>query len=803
MLLNYLKTTANDVRRHRLISLINVLGLAIGLAACLLMYAYARNELGFDDLHTKADNIYRLNEVQTFTGTAPQHVALSMYPMGPALQEMFPEIVDFVRLIPRESVPFTIDDELRSIRKIYAVDTGFFDIFDFPLLYGNAEEAFTSPNSIVLSASTARAMFGAEEAIGRTLSLPGQTSNSDGGITQLEVTGILQDVTPQSHLQFDALVPIASFGTQFETFQSTNWGSNFLNTYLLLEPGTDIEAMTTRFPEFLTQHMGERGTQFYELYLQPLSTIHLDSMHITHDYQNSNKSSRSYITIFLVLAAFVLAIAAINFMNLTSARLAVRLKEVGIRRSMGATKGQVMLQFLGESVLFAALAGLAALGLVSLALPVLNGIIDRDIGFNPLTQASSALALLGVVALTGICAGLYPAMLASSMSPFNALRQKLAGMGSAFSLQNGLVLIQFSLSVGMIIATLLVLRQLDYIQNRDIGLDNEHVVLLPMDNQIRSSFPAFKEQLLAIDGVQKVTASSQRLGNNLHQGGFGVQDGTGPVEGISPSNVAVELDFLDFYDIELLEGRDFSRDISTDLGSAYIINETMLRFLDWDGIEGKSIGRQGNMGSVIGLVRDFNFNSLHHEVQPLIIHPTANNFSEISVKVDAGSIEQAIAGIEDLWREFGSTTPFRYEFLDQHFDQLYRGDRQAGIIVSGISALTILIACLGLYGLTSLAMERRTKEIAIRKVVGASTGRILLLLNREFSLLILGAIVLVSPVVWYFINDWLNGFAYRIEIGVAVFLAGGLVAAGIGFVTVSSRVLYTAGEHPVGALRDE
>lgn len=345
---------------------------------------------------------------------------------------------------------------------------------------------------------------------------------------------------------------------------------------------------------------------------------------------------------------------------------------------------------------------------------------------------------------------------------------------------------------------------MSYIQNRDIGLNRDQVLLLPADNQLRSNFSTFKQELLSIPGVINVTASSQRLGNNLHQGGFQAQ-GDGPIVRISPSNVQVELDYLAFHEIELLDGRDFSRNIPTDLGQSFIVNEAMLRFLEWDDIAGKGMSCCGNeqMGEVIGLVKDFNFNSLHHEIQPLVIYATERGFSEISVKLDAASMAAVIPALERKWKESGTSLPFRYEFLDAHFDQLYRGDQQAGIIVGSISVLTIIIASLGLFGLTALTMEKRTKEIGIRKVLGAGVTDILILVNRQFSVLILCAFILATPAVWYFISRWLNGFAFRIDISPWVFAAGALAATLIALLTISSRVIQTTRDKPVNALRNE
>ncbi|MCB0838252.1 MAG: ABC transporter permease [Bacteroidetes bacterium] len=798
MLHNYFKVILRNLVKKKLFTFINVFGLAIGFVTCLLIYLYINNELNFDGFHQQKAQIYRLNEVQSFDGITPQKVALSMFPMGPTLKEEFPEIKTYTRFVSRGNVPINRGDQRIYLDKLYLVDSMLYDIFDFELKYGDKETALKDPNSILITEATAGKFFDQENPIGEQLFF-----NQDD-TTGLKITGVLYDIPAHSHLQFDGLISMGTMGAEGYERNMGNWGGNWLNTYLLLEEGTDIKNLESKFPAYVEKYMREGATEYYQLYLQPLTDIHLGSQEVTHDYQNYAKSDRAYIYIFSLLAIFVLIIAAINFMNLSTAISTSRAREVGVRKTIGANKAQIAGQFIGESVLFSVFAAFLAVLIAELCLPYLNNLIERDIQLDLISNWPLLLTILGIAGLVGIAAGLYPAFFISSFDPVKALKGEILLGRHRVSVQDFLVVVQFAISTGMVIGTTLVLQQLDFIQNKDLGLNKDQVMLLPMDRHVNENYEVFRQEIMQLAGVKDVTASSQRLGNNLHQWGLTVKADTAEIS-MAPSQVSVDFNFVSFYNIKLLEGREFSKEFASDQGSAFIINQSMAKKMGWDQPIGKGMKLSGNeeMGSVIGLVEDFNFNSLHHKIQPLAMSVQGWGFSEISVRMDAASLSQTIREIEAKWPTTGTDRPFEYEFLDEHYNELYKGDQQAAKIMTIIGVLTILIACLGLLGLATVSIEKRIKEIGIRKVLGASVTNLMVLLSLGITRLVLIAFVIAVPLSYYFMNEWLNGFAYRIEISPWVFVGAGVVSLLIALLTITYRTYKAVSSNPVESLRTE
>lgn len=801
MLSNYLKIILRNLRKHRLFGFINIFGLATGFAACLLIFLYIQNELAFDGFHENRDQIYRLNEIQTFDGTDLQKVSLSMFPMGPTMQEEYPEILNYCRFIARGNESLNYGDKQLYLDKIYMVDTSFFSMFDFRLKTGDEGSALAEPNSIVITEKTAERFFNTtEDAIGKEFRVPAGQDTFN-----LRITGILNNVPQQSHLQFDAIVSLSTMGSEAINQNMERWWNNWLNTYLLLEKNTDIKALEAKFPAYILDKLGEAGTRSYEIYLQPLMDIHLGSTDITHDYQNWHKSDRSYVYIFMILAVFVLIIAGINFMNLSTARSVTRSREVGIRKTIGANKREIAFQFLGESVFFSFLGMVLAILIAELSLPYLNNLIQRELTLNLFSDWKLFLLVLAATLGVGLMAGFYPAIFISSFKPVKALKNEIKVGKGKISLQDGLVVVQFAISTAMVIGTILILQQLNYIQNKDIGLNKEQVLLLPMDRKVNEQYDALKQEFKSLSGVVDVTASRQRLGNNFHQGGMRFKGDTSVIQ-MGPSQIGVDMNYISFHNIEILKGREFSEEYSNDRELGYVLNEAMVKKLGWDVDEavGKSMGgRDSVFGQVIGVAKDFHFNSLHHAVQPLVIYISQWGFSEISVKVDPKAMAGTIKTIEEKWRNTGTDMPFTYEFLDEHYDQLYNSDRQAAKVISIVAIITIIVACMGLFGLSTIAIEKRIKEIGIRKVLGASASGILVLIGKSFVKLILIAFVIASPLAFYFLDQWLGNFAYHTDIHWWIFVLAGLISLSIALMTVSYKALQAAKANPIESLRSE
>ncbi|MBB6327527.1 putative ABC transport system permease protein [Algoriphagus iocasae] len=802
MLKNYLKIAFRNIRKNKLFSFLNIAGLSIGMAVCIMIMLFVNYERGFDSIHTK--NIYRLDEVQNWEGmVAPQKVALSMYPMGPTLLEEFPEIMNFTRVRPGGELRFKDQEKEAMLTETMWADSSFFQIFDFKLVEGNRATALTEPYSIVLTEKSAEKIFGETSPMGKSLTLSEQDTIS------YTVTAVLEDIPENSHLRFEALTSFSSYvGPQ----AMDNWGGNWLTTYLELGDGADLDAMESKFPAFLVSHMGEEGAGGYELFLQPLSEVHAGSTDITHDYINYQKFDGAYTRIFFYIALIVLFIAGINFVNLSSAKSISRAMEIGVRKASGASKSQLYLQFIGESIVISLMAMVLATILVSIALPFLNEFSQRQLEF-PLFRSPLFLVsmLLGAV-LVGTLSGLYPALYLSNFNPVKVLKGSPVTGKRKADFRNILVVVQFSCAIFLIISTLFASRQVRFMQEKDLGFKHEQVITIPFGQRLTDRYETLKQALLASSQVEEVTASGQRLGNNLHQTGITFH-GVGPAVNLATSQVVVDPDFLDVYKIELIAGRNFN-DTEADNGNTYLINESLAKELiqkdgenrDIESLIGSQFGFSGmdSAGRLVGIVKDFNFNSLHHKIETLTIFNQRNwGFEELSVKISGENVPEALAQIESIWNTQVPEREFEYQFLDDHFKELYRADRTVNAIVGMLTGLSILISCLGLFGLVSFTLEQRVKEIGIRKVLGASVTTVVAILSKDFIKLVLVAIVIAVPVSWYVVDQWIQDFAYRINIEWWVFAVSGLVAILIALATVSLQAFKAALMNPVNSLKSE
>lgn len=799
MLQNYIKIALRNLFRNKLYSLINVFGLAIGMLVCMLIFIFVNHEMSFDDFHEKSSKIYRLNEVQTFGNVSPQKVALSMPMMGETMVDEFPEVENFTRYYSWGKLLCEYEGRDVVIENNVAVDSTFFDVFDFEWLEGDKENALNRPDCIVLTESVAKSFFGDENPIGKSF------SDEDDDIST--VTGVIADVPENSHLQFDALYSMISVTGDTSNQWMRRWGSNFLNTYLLVNPEADIEAMEKRFPDYITRHMSEEANEAYELYLQPLEDVHLASTDVTHDYNNYKKFDRKYVQLFILLAIFVLAIGSINFMNLSTARSLQRAKEVGVRKTIGASKSQLIGQFMWESVLLSLCAIFIAIFLGEFLISGLNAIADRNLELSIYKKPSLLAITLGGSILVGLVSGILPAMLLSAINPLQAIRQRVQKMaGRKFNYRSALVTLQFAIAIGLIVSTFIVLKQYDYLTNMDTGFDREQVMLIEMNRNVNDKYDSFRDRLLSNPNIIDVTASGQRLGNNLHQTSCRFETPNG-IEDNSSSRVLVDYNFLEFYGIEMTHGRWFSKDMPTDQTKGYIVNEVLAKDMGWDDPVGKKFSFGGapddDMGVVIGVAKNFKYNSLHHEVEPLFMVWRDWGFSEASIRLTTENVGDAIAHVENEWDQITNGRPFEYEFLDDHFNKLYHSEKQVSQVVSLLAFFSIFVACLGLFGLATITTEQRIKEIGIRKVLGASTVSIVNLLSKDFLKLVLLAIIVATPVAHYFMDTWLQDFAFRINIHWWYFALAGFIALSIAYLTMSFQSIKAALTNPVKSLRSE
>jgi putative ABC transport system permease protein len=801
MFKNYFKTAWRNLWKNKIYSSINIIGLAIGMAACIIIMLFVSYEKSFDNFHTK--NIYKLNEVQKFEGmAASQKVALSMFPMGPTMQKEFPEIKNFTRISARDKLQMAYGDKRIYLPMMYLVDSTFLQLFDFKLLTGNRATALEKPNSVILTQSSAQKLFGKENPVGKTIKNYGDDTMS------FIVTGVLENVPQNSQLQFDGL---CSFSTMYDSHPEMmdNWGGNWLQTYFELAPNTNVAALEKKFPAYLKKYMSRNDNwKSYELFLVPFKKVHAYTTDIGLDYLNYQKFDNNYTNIFFIIALVVLLIACINFMNLSTARSAERAREVGVRKSVGAHRWQLSLQFLSESIILSLISLVLAVLLVALFLPYVNNLSQRNLHFNLFTNLWLFLSLIFGTIIIGFFAGLYPAAYLSSFKPVKVLKGSVQTGKNKSSLRNILVVVQFASAIFLMVATVFAVRQLNFMQKKDPGYSRDQVVTIPLDNLTSKKFDVLKQQLLNNTLITGVTGAQDILGSHLDQSGVQFI-GDGPLRQLATTRLIVDHDYLNLFKISLLLGNNFSADPSAN-GKEYIINEALAkellkdnpkRSMSW--LLGKNFGFDSS-GKIIGIAKDFNFNSLHYKIETMFMYNQKDwGFSNLSVKINGGKTSAAIAFIQSVWKKNFPDHPLEYQFLDDHFNDVYRADSQVSTIVGILAGLAIIISCLGLFGLASYSAERRIKEVGIRKVLGASVNNIVSMLSKDFLKYVLIAGLVALPLAWISVYKWLEDYAYRVQISWWIFLASLLVALAIAFITISFQAIKAAVANPVKSLRSE
>jgi len=807
MIKNYFKMALRNFQNSKGYSFINLLGLAIGMICCLLVFFYIRDELSYDRKPENADRIFRMVLDFETPDQGLIQTARTPPPWAPAMMEDIPEIESFVRF-KTPLVSWLIGNDAADKRfhesGFYFADAAVFEMFDYRLLQGDPRTALKEPNTLVLTESAAKKYFGDEDPMGRTL----RADNT----YDLEVTGVMQDPPSNSHIRFDILASFETLsalpiygGREYATFRRSGLFPD-IYTYIRLTEGTLSDDIERKMPEFIQKHLGrqiDRLNLKLKPGFQPLAWIHL---HSDLEAEMRANSDIRYIYIFAAVALFILLIACINFMNLATARSAGRAREVGLRKVIGATKQQLIFQFLGESILMALLAMGLALALTALLLPAFNALSGKDLSFTLLNGGTLAM-IIGISCFVGFLSGSYPSFYLSAFQPAEAVREGRKTKSANLFLRKALVIFQFAVSVVFIIGTAVVSRQLHYVQNTRLGFNKQDVVVLPMgDPRARQIYQTFKDRVLMNPNVTAVTGADNLPGGLINILIFR-PEGAPAGQEVTMENVFVDHDFLEVLGIDLVAGRAFSREYSTDIESAFILNESAVEQLGWEENPlGKRIEIQGfKQGSVIGVVEDFHIRSLHQRIGPLIIQiaPDPDLLHYLALRVVPGNFPRTLEGIESSWRAVYPHDPFNYSFLDQDFDSLYRSEELRGRIFAAFALLSVFIACLGLLGLASFTAEQRTKEIGIRKVLGASVPSIMRLLSREFIILVLIATVIAWPLAFVMMRQWLQNFAYRAGIPVWIYPASAAIAVGIALFTVSYQALKTSLANPADTLRTE
>lgn len=795
MIQHYLKIAIRNLQKHRAFSLINIAGLSIGLSCCLLMTLYVQHELSYDDFQAKGDRIVRLVMDYRAGGEEPHKVAYTSTKVMPSFKRNFPEVENGVRMSLRSRY-ITQKGEMITEKMMYA-DSTFFDLFSFPLLQGSAKDALNGPNKIVLTRSSARKYFGSINPVGRTM-LVG--TNKD----QYLVTGVIADCPSNSQIKYGSLASFSSLG---ETQEETYWNANYI-TYLLLKNQNDIPKLQAKIPPFMYKEMDLTGKDYFNYELEPFRTVHLHSPYAGFEPNNNI----TYIYIVSAVALLMLMIACFTYVNLSTARSMERAREVGIRKVAGALKGQVFGQFIGESFILSFIALLLSLGLTLLLLPSFSDMSERQFTASSLFSSTTLWFSIGVVLCISGLAGSYPALVLSRFLPVKVLKGSFKNTSSGLWLRKSLIVFQFFVSAFLIVSAFIILQQLRFIQNTDLGFDKEHVLILPNDDKIYAKLGTLKTEWKRNPDVVNI-ASAVNNPTNIYGGYFITNDAMGEKGGVSINATPVDEDYVKTAGLQLVAGNDFTRQDIVDASHEtnteniyhYIINETAAKQLGWT--PKQAIGKRVYLGSqrpglVKGVVKDFHSTSLHNTINAVVLF-NENWGSMLMVKIKGNNIPGTLSFIEKSWKQLVPHRPFTYHFLDEDYNAMYSADMRLGTILSIFTGIAVLLACLGLFGLSAYTIQQRAKEISVRKVLGASVSGIVVLLSKEFVQLVIISLLVAFPLAWWAMSIWLQDFAYRITLSPWLFAAAGVAALLIAFLTVSIKSVSSALSNPVKGLRSE
>ena len=793
MIKNFFKITFRNLWRHKGFSIINILGLAVGMAACFLIFLYVSFEKSYDSFHSKSANIYRLvTDVKTPSETI--HAGITSWPMGPNIKADFPEVEAATR-VQRTGMLITKADKKFQEENVLYADSTFFRLFDFNLIKGNSQTVLKDPLSVVLTKSAAKKYFGEADPVGETLSLY--------DYYPAKITGVIEDLPQNSHIKADLVVSMSTLTQTINPGVDEQWSNFDATTYLLLRPGTNAALLQKKFPHFLERHTGKEMRESkmnFTLFLEPLKDVYMNAER-DDSIENGNRTN---VYIFSIVAVFILLIACFNFINLTTARSTERAKEVGIRKVVGAERAQLVRQFIGESLVLSLMAFVVALGLAALFLPQFNELAGKRVSEGVFSNLNHLLLLFSAAVGFGLLAGIYPSLVLSSFKPIVVLKGRFATGARGIALRKGLVVVQFTISIALIIGTIVVYNQMKYMRNQDLGFKKEQTLVL--DTQGDEGKNALKNELSKLAQVKAASLSSSVPGGPNSKAYSEIENNKGDLQVANVDLYFVDFDYIPQYKIKMVAGRPFSRDFATDTTEAMVINEAAAKFFGYNSPAeaiGKRFKQWGREGKIIGVIKDFHFRSLQETIVPLSMRIEPSRSNLLSVQVDAAQLPATIAAIEANWKTIVPRMPFSYYFLDEFFDRQYRSEERFGKLFLYFAILAIFISCLGLLGLVAYSTVQRTKEIGVRKVMGASVSSIINLLSRDLLQLVLISFFIAAPLAWYFMYQWLQNFAYRTNLSWWIFLSGAIISLLIALVTTSFQAIKAAIANPVTSLRTE
>lgn len=828
MFKNYVKIAIRNILKHKVYSIINILGLAVGISCFILLFLYILGESGYDSFYKNADQTYRVFVKQHITGIENNN---SKTPglLGPVLLQNLPETKSFTRIGYYGRYHFRYNENVFNADNIYAVDSSFFDVFTLSFIEGDSKTALNHPNTMVITQRIAKKYFGDDNPVGKILIVEepykadylGREKGYTDKTKSFIITGVTTDFPENSHFSCDFLTSIYTYDINHY------WLDLWYSTYVVLKKGTDPFEYDKKLQQIARNYVGPLakdilGVSFdtflksgnvYTYKLQPITSIYLRSqsdyaIDLNSEWGNVKNNNIIYIYIFTVVAFFILAIAVINFMNLITARSEKRAKEVGIRKTLGSDRLKIILQFTGEAILMSFISVLIALILIEAFLPYFNSLVNRSLGLNLLGNFYSVPLIIVFIFIVGILAGSYPAVYLSSFKPVKALKTNNMHQGRKNIIRSGLVILQFSISIILLIGTLIIKSQLNFIQNKNLGFNKAYLFSINNADDLGPRLQAFKQELIRNAHILSISNSSQMFRSGIPASGYlyNKRQGTDP---LACQFVDADDDFLKTYQIKLQQGRFFSRDFLTD-SSAVLINEAAVKVFGDKEPVGKELTRIGKKNwektfTIIGVIKNFNFESLHQKIRPLILHysPPAFASNILTIRLASDDMKKTIEFIRKTWKNFAGENEMYWRFVDEKIARLYESEEKINTMATLFSFLAIFIACLGLFGLAAYVAEQRTKEIGIRKVVGASVSKIIMLLVKDFTKWVLVANLVAWPVAWYFMNQWLQNFAYRINISWWIFVLAGGMALLIALLTVSGQAIRTALTNPVNTLRYE
>ncbi|MDF9797105.1 putative ABC transport system permease protein [Catalinimonas alkaloidigena] len=823
MIKNYLSVASRNLLKQKFYTLINVLGLSIGLATCLLISAYLLDELSYDQHHLKADRIYRIHGYYKMGGQEGSYAVVPA-PFAQTVNDNYPEVVSAVRFRQRGGTNLYNGNQVYQENKVVYVDSTVFKVFNIPMLYGNPETALTEPNHLVISTDNALKYFGADweknPPIGKNIQVGREK-------VEYTISGVFETMPSNSHFHFDVMFSMASL----EESRNDMWLSNNFHTYLLLREDANPQQLEAKLNETFKTYAAPQLKQFanismdefmeagntFKYTLHPLLDIHLYSnLRVEMEANGDIK----YVYIFAAIAFFVLLIACVNFMNLSTARSAGRAKEVGIRKTLGSQRKQLIFQFLVEAMLLTAISMVIALLLAEVMLPYFNDLSAKQLKFTNFNWEWVALAIICTIFTVGLMAGSYPAFILSSFRPIEVLKGKISkGVGNTW-LRGGLVVFQFGVSIILIVGTIVVYQQLEFIRDMKLGYDKEHVLVLHNTFYLGEQIDAFKQEMLRNPNIVNATISSFLPANSISNNSNAIFRDKNPNDEHTTSVPwwSIDYDYIETMGMHIVEGRNFSREYSTD-SMGIIVNESFVRQFelnnDGEGALGKLLSSFGEQPDkiysfhVLGVVQDFHYQTMREKISPMVMvigsdkHQMGKSTAAISFRIKPENIKESIAFLESEWKKYVPELPFEYSFMDERFDNLYQTDQKIGKIFTIFCGLALFIACLGLFGLASFTAEQKTKEIGIRKVLGASESQLVYMFSKDFTRLVLISFVIAVPLSYLAMNMWLQDFAYHINLGLGIFLFAGIIALVIAWLTVSFQSIRAAHANPAETLRTE